>query len=218
MRMERVLLLANGDWGAREFAIRLAQQASFVIAADGAWDQAVALGIPVDEVVGDFDSSLLDPSDTASNVPAIHRFPTDKDWTDLELALEHALRRTPDELVVYGAFGGRLDHALANVSLLERALLHGIPMQMLTPTESLRLVDSDLMISDATLGDTVSLIPHSGEACLTTEGLQYPLSSECLKRGTTRGVSNVIRELPAWIRVHSGRVLVIHGSQGDLDA
>jgi len=213
--MERVLLLANGSWDTSGMLEALLPQVSFVIAADGAWDQALARGIPVDAVIGDFDSTQIDPDTLSTRLPELHRFPADKDWTDLELALDLAIERGPQEIVIYGALGGRLDHTLANLALLARGRAHSVAVCILSGLETLRLVDDSLVLANAMPGDTVSLIPVSDDVRVSSLGLRYPLDNERLILGATRGVSNVVREIPASLRVHSGSVLVVHGKQVD---
>ena len=76
-------------------------------------------GVCPDLAVGDFDSvteeELLRIKDSAKEVIQAH---PEKDDTDLELAVLACFERYPDaHLTIFGAFGGRLDHALANVFL-----------------------------------------------------------------------------------------------------
>ena len=76
-------------------------------------------GVCPDLAVGDFDSvteeELLRIKDSAKEVIQAH---PEKDDTDLELAVLACFERYPDaSLTIFGAFGGRLDHALANVFL-----------------------------------------------------------------------------------------------------
>ena len=98
----------------------LLPQGALVVAADSGLDLARRLGVPVDLVVGDFDSA--DPAGVAAAVAAgslLERHPADKDATDLELALDAVLRlgRSPVR-IVGGAGWDRLDHLVANFLLV----------------------------------------------------------------------------------------------------
>jgi thiamine pyrophosphokinase len=139
-------------------------------------------------------------------------FPEAKDWTDLELAIDHALRMRPACIVVYGALGGRADHAVTNLHLLEKGLEAGIPMECVTATETIRLTDGDLVLAGARVGDSVSLVPITESVRLSTEGLAYDLRDERLLRVASRGVSNSVRSLPARVTVAEGRLLVIRAA------
>jgi thiamine pyrophosphokinase len=89
-----------------------------VIAADSGLALAPILGCTVDLVVGDLDS--VDPDQLAAARAAgaeVERHPVDKDRTDLAIALDVAMSRSPDRITVVGGHGGRLDHLLANAAL-----------------------------------------------------------------------------------------------------
>ena len=206
-----ILVLADGEWSSTDRAADLARQAMLVIAADGAWARARAAGIEVDLVIGDLDS-LTQAERTALEASGVdvRAFPPDKDQTDLELALDDALTWRPSSIALYGAMGLRLDHAQANLHLLERALDVGIPIRLLHGTETAWVAAEGEEPVDGCIGDRVSLLPISESAIVSTQGLRFPLRRERLRRSETRGVSNRIDGLPAMIQVHEGRILVIH--------
>lgn len=212
MAVDTVLILANGEWGDATRLRGLADRADRIVAADGAWAKAVEAGIPVDRVIGDLDSltraerATLLASDTEVE---IHE--PEKDLTDLVLVLDHALSLSPAKLVVFGAFGGRIDHTLANVLLLERAAERGVEVELIADRETAWLIRGDFTLPIGRAGDRVSLIPLSEEAVVRTDGLRYRLDDEPLVRASAHGVSNVIDGLPVRIAVRSGTLLVVHG-------
>ena len=95
------------------------EDVDLVVAADGGARLADALGLRIDRWVGDGDS--LGPDGVAElrrRGVDVDLQPTDKDATDLELALEAALAAGARLVVILGALGvPRPDHALANVAL-----------------------------------------------------------------------------------------------------
>ena len=97
-----------------------------VIAADGGARHAAALGVAIDLWVGDGDSIGEDALAAleAAGVP-LERSPQDKDESDTELAIRAALRLGHDGVLILGALGGRIDHALANIGLLAMPELAG---------------------------------------------------------------------------------------------
>jgi thiamine pyrophosphokinase len=207
-----VLILANGPWIGDADARRRAAGARFVIAADGGFAKALAAGARVDLVVGDLDS--LDSAmreELARSGAEVRQYPAAKDWCDLELALDEALNRKPDRIVILGALGRRLDHELTNIHLLERGLAAHVPVVLVDGRQSVCLVDARHEVCEAAIGDLVSLIPISESVRATTSGLAYPLRDEVLQRAASRGVSNVVSNLPVEVDVASGRLLVIHG-------
>ena len=65
-------------------------EAQLVIAADSGGDHADELGLEVDLIIGDFDSCSSKAIEKANEV---RKFPTDKDVTDLELALAATIEK-----------------------------------------------------------------------------------------------------------------------------
>jgi len=212
MAGDSVLILANGEWGSTSRLSGLAAHVACVIAADGAWAKAHASGLHVDCVIGDLDS-LTSEQRTAlldSHVETQIHSPN-KDFTDLELAVEHALSLAPTKLIIFGALGGRLDHTLANVLLLERAIERGVEVELITGDETAWIIREGFTLPLGQPGDRVSLISLSDESVVRTDGLHYALDDEPLVRDSARGVSNVIVALPVQIAVRSGTLLVVHG-------
>ena len=81
----------------------------FVIAADGGYHNAQALGETPPLLVGDMDSlasSKLPPQIEKIEVPA------EKDFTDTQLAVDVALKKGAAEIIIIGGLDGRLDHTL----------------------------------------------------------------------------------------------------------
>lgn len=217
--MRRVLILANGDWGAREThrdrLLRLVGTADHVIAADGAFDCAIQWGIFVDTLIGDLDS-VKEPTGLPSRYPRLQviRHSPEKDLTDLELAMEWAIDQSAESLVLFGATGKRVDHTMANLALLERGLHAGVSVELVAGCETVRLVQNELVLSDAAPGDRVSLLPVSLFATVTTHGLRFALSGEKLFRGWGRGISNVVDDTPVRVHVETGVLAVVHAFEG----
>ena len=221
MAERAILILANGDWGGDEDLKRLhglIQNTDHVVATDGALDHATECGIEVNTLIGDLDS-VADSTQLEERFPNMEvlRHPTDKDWTDLELAIDWALEQTPVSIVVFGASGGRIDHTMANLALLEKGLHSGIPIELISGNESVRLIQGDLLLESAEIGDRVSLLPISLFCTVSTQGLKYALAREKLFRGQGRGISNVVVSLPAGIDVESGIVAVVYADGDDKD-
>ena len=90
--LSAALVFAGGDAPRPEVARQLAADA-LVVAADSGLEHAQQLERAVDLVVGDLDSVTSDALDRAVAAGAeVERHPTDKDATDLDLALQHCVR------------------------------------------------------------------------------------------------------------------------------
>lgn len=191
--------------------------AGYVVAADGGARHAAAFGLRVDHWVGDGDS--IDDAELANlraSGATIQRLREAKDETDTEVAIEAAAAAGAGAIVVLGGLGGpRIDHALANVQLLAHPVLEGRTAWLFDERGArLSLLDAangpTMRSLQGRVGDLVSLIPLAETADgVTTSGLGYPLVSEPLHLGRTRGVSNVRTEVVATVGLESGRLLLV---------
>lgn len=116
--MPRIALFAGGD------LIAVNRDFDLFVGVDRGAFYLLKQGLPLDLAVGDFDSvsdeELLRIKAGAKEV--IQAQP-EKDDTDLELAVLACFERYPDAyLTIFGAFGGRLDHALERLRLTKRSI------------------------------------------------------------------------------------------------
>lgn len=209
--MPRVLLFANGILPDLDSARRLIRDTDVILAADGGTRHALALGLVPSIVVGDFDS--LDPADRAaleSGGTRFVQFPRDKNETDLELALNHAIELGHREIIIVGALGDRLDQTLGNLSLLTDPRLSTFDFRLDDGVESAQFCRDQARV-EGRRGDLVSLIPWGGAVTgVRTEGLRWPLSDETLYPEKTRGISNELLGDLAQVKIESGLLLIIH--------
>ncbi|MFH1331529.1 MAG: thiamine diphosphokinase [Actinomycetota bacterium] len=190
----------------------LLPRGALVVAADSGLDLARRLGVPVDLVVGDFDSA--DPAGVAAAAAAgsrLERHPVDKDATDLELALDAVLRlgRSPVR-IVGGAGWDRLDHLMANFLLVASPRYASLRLRWRAKRAEVAPVHGRLALAGAP-GDLVTLLAVGGPATgVTTAGLRWPLHAETLAPGSTRGVSNELAASAAAVFVETGVLVAIH--------
>ncbi|RRR75976.1 MAG: thiamine diphosphokinase [Candidatus Viridilinea halotolerans] len=207
----KTFIIANApDFDLEPFRIHLTQ-ADLVIAADGGGNALYAAGMTPHFVIGDHDSLMPAAAEAfAAAGVALVRYPTAKDETDLELALLAAVERGAQQIDILGAFGGRWDQTLANVSLLAMPELRERQVRLLAAEQEAYLAHSATPIAGA-LNDIVSLLPLAGSARgITTHGLRYPLHNAELHFERSRGISNQICDLPAHVAVAEGILLVVH--------
>jgi thiamine pyrophosphokinase len=216
---EIVVVVVAGGEPPRPEALLAVPPGARVIAADGGLDHANALGLDVGTVVGDLDSIEQSAVDGATAGGArIVRHPTDKDATDLELALDAAVELQPSRIVVLAGGGGRLDHLLANVLLLASPRYAGVEIDAEIGTAQVHVIRGERVL-EAEKGDPVSLLALHGAAHgVSTEGLDYPLADETLEPGSSRGISNVFASDTARISVGEGVLVAVQPRFGEDDA
>jgi thiamine pyrophosphokinase len=209
----RTIIVAGGSPPSGEVWRRRLREGDRIIGADGGASHALARGLTPDLVIGDMDS--LADGDRALLEAKGCQFvvhPRAKDETDLELALTYAAAKGAPEIVVLGAFGGRLDHTLANILLLALPQLDQVPVWLVDDWEEIVLAQSGRRVTvEGQIGDLVSLLPLAGDASgVTTTGLAWELEGDRLCFGSSRGVSNEMTAPEAGIEVEEGLVLVVH--------
>jgi thiamine pyrophosphokinase len=211
MRPRVVVVLAGGDPVDPDTAPALPPDA-LVIAADSGVDQAARLGWRVDVAVGDFDSA--DPDRLAAAAAAgarVERHKPDKDATDLALALDAAVAAGGDRILVVGGHGGRLDHQLANLLLLAAPAYANAAIDASMGPAHVHVVHAGRPRRfPGRPGELVTLVAVGGPADdIWTEGLAWPLRGDTLLPGESRGVSNVLVDEKAEVRLGGGTLLAI---------
>ena len=159
--------------------------------------------------MGDMDSVSEDVLLRMQEKTQVERLPCEKDDTDGVHALDVAIARGAETITLLGALGGRLDHALANLMLLVRAHQSGVSARILDETVCIERVDGQAHLCGAK-GDTVSLLPLGEAKGVTLKGFFYPLERRDLDSAYPLGISNVVTEDAASIRVQSGDLLLFH--------
>lgn len=186
---------------------------AYVIAADSGLHHAAMLGLDVDLVIGDMDSvepAILDAAIQGGSTAQL--YPSDKDHTDLELAIEAALAHRPDRIVVVGSYTGRLDHLLGAMQLLVAVAERVAEITWTDGRTSLAVCrPSRAVVIRGHAGDRVSLLPGMLDAAgVSTAGLRWEIDREMLAAGSSRGISNILTGNRAVITVETGVVLTIH--------
>ncbi len=163
------------------------------------------LGIEPDLIVGDFDS--FDRPDTEIETIVL---PREKDDTDTVFAAKEALRRGFRDFLLVGVMGGRMDHTLGNVAILQMLREQGGRGRIVDDYSEMELVaEAPVIVEDSFRN--FSLLNISGTARgVTIEGAKYPLKDGEITCSYPIGISN--ETLPgerAVISVAEGELLLI---------
>jgi thiamine pyrophosphokinase len=209
--MSRIVIFANGEIPNLEKVRALMRADDFILCADGGTHHALALGLMPQLVIGDMDSVAAEEFQRIKESgAAIELFPRDKNETDLELALQTASKKNPDEILVIGALGGRLDQTLGNLALLSNAQLSSVDAKLDDGLEEIFFCREQVQVEGRS-GEIVSLIPWQGKVeGIETENLKWPLRDETLYPEKTRGISNEMSAGVARVKIKSGVLLVVH--------
>ena len=164
-------------------------------------------------VVGDFDSidqEILKFYKNNSEI-TFHKLNSKKDNTDTDIALNLAINLNSSEILILGALGKRMDHALANIHILKEPLDKEIPCYLIDEYNKIYLTKKNLTLyKNKTYGKYISLIPMTTEVeGLTLEGFKYSLKDAILPIGKSLGISNEIEEDVANIQIKKGILIII---------
>jgi len=182
---------------------------NFIICADGGLEHLIKIDIVPDLVIGDLDSISPDGLKYLEDkeIP-LEKFPSIKDKTDTELAMEYLIGRGFTEIVFMGVTGSRQDHSMANIFLLGTLLDRGIKGRIIDDNNIIQIVDDYLELSPSK-GHYVSLIPLSEKGIkVSLKGFFYNLDMKTIGFASTFGISNEIIEDMGSIQIHSGKALV----------
>lgn len=181
---------------------------SFVFAADGGYLTAKREGISIDFWIGDMDSAGGRPME--SDIPCTV-LPCEKDFGDVHTAVNAALSKGIREIYLVGCSGGRVDHYLANLALLEHIANAGGEAVLLDAQNAVRFLHPGTYTvpRDARFS-YLSLLALDETVCgVTLSGLKYPLCNATLFRAVPIGISNEWVADEATISIAKGRTLLI---------
>lgn len=214
--MKRAIIFVNGNLSDLRQAKKIILKNDYLICADGGVGHALKLGLTPQTVIGDFDSISLSLQKKLGekNIELI-KHPRKKDETDFELAIQLALKRRFNKIIIFGILGDRIDHFLANIFLITKIQTKNplIKIKIIEGNKEIFILNKEAIIKGK-IGDEVSIIPVSEKLeGLVTEGLEYKLDNEILLFGSTRGVSNVMKKKSAKVTAVSGIGLIEHNLQ-----
>ncbi|MDM8526725.1 thiamine diphosphokinase [Anaerolineales bacterium HSG24] len=211
--MPRIIIFANGHLTDPNYLLDQLRPTDRIFCADGGASHALSLGLTPEVVVGDFDS-LPDHQMTELEQAKVtlHRYPVDKDKTDLELTLDLAITEQPSEIILVTALGGRVDQMLANLMLLTRPEYQSGNISLLDGGQRVYLVRAHQTLAlPGQIGDTLSLLPLNAQVTgVTVTAVAWPLENATLLLGSTLSISNRLTKPQVTVSIAEGMVLVIH--------
>ncbi|MEH6946306.1 thiamine diphosphokinase [Bacillus sp. JJ634] len=169
--------------------------------------------------VGDFDSVTKDELQMMqAQLPEVSLFPSEKDETDLELALNWAIRQKPKNIYIFGATGGRIDHFLGNIQLLQQETV----LQCLDETD-IYIIDEKNSVTIKKPGTYniqydskkkyFSLLSVTKEVTgITLTGFKYPLHQARLTRGSTLCISNELISEYGNVSFEKGIIMMVRSN------
>lgn len=181
----------------------------YVICADGGLEKAENLKIVPNIIIGDLDSvnKVVLQKYLDMNIELL-KYPEEKDFTDMELAIDYAVEKGFKDIVLIGASGSRLDHTMANIMLIERYYKKGNNIKIIDNNNYVEILINNMEITNKK-NFYVSIVPISDSIeGITLIGFKYPLNGVKVNRGSTLCISNQIISEKGRIILSKGTALV----------
>ena len=189
--MKRIVIVANGSLG-KTFLSEI-RRIDYIVGVDHIAYWLIKHGIIPHIAIGDFDSCTQEEiKEIKKKVADVTEYPSEKDKTDLELAVDHVIALHPKKVIIYGAMGKRLDHELASVFLLKRLLDEGIEGILKDSQNEVCLVKTQIEMQKSKRFTYLSLLPYTKRITVTLQGFKYNVQRKTITKGETTGVSNEI--------------------------
>lgn len=209
----KVCIILNGE--VKDYIktkeIILEENYDYIIGADGGCNHLFKMNIIPNYIVGDLDSIEREVIEYYENKNVIFkRYPSHKDETDSEICIYLAKSLGADEIDLLATLGGRIDHTLANIGLMNYIKENSIRPRILTSEEEIFMVKNETINLKGKKGDTISVISINGESKgVTLEKLEYPLDNAIVNHLSPLGISNVMLEDECIISIEDGCALII---------
>ena len=205
----KTVIISGGEIKDYEFCSSIVRSADKVICADSGTRHAMNMKLTPDVIIGDMDSSSVQFIDFFSKKGVeVIQYPKEKDKTDTHICVEYALDFST-EIILLGATGNRIDHMLANISLLMLGIRRNIPISIIDNKNYIRMIEDSITLK-GNKGEFFSLIPYTEKVeGLSTRGAHYELEDAVMELGNPYGVSNYFEEETVSITIKKGFLLVI---------
>lgn len=204
---KKIAIVGNGRLDNTRFHKEVLSYVDFIICTDGGANSLDKMKIIPDVVAGDMDSikpSLLNKLIRNTKTRVI--IDDDQDLTDMEIGIEIAHEYKPNEIIILGAIGSRMDHTIANMySLLK--IKNNTKATIVDPHNEIVLVDKKITIHGIK-GETTSVLPLTKVHGLTYTGLKWNVKNLAPKFGWF-GICNQLTGSSATINLKKGKILVM---------
>ena len=176
-------------------------ESSFIVACDGGFEYLKKRKITPNLILGDFDSLGYIPNNAKA-------YPVEKDFTDGELALNECLKQNIKDIDFICAGGGREDHFLGNLSLVNKACSEGCFVKLITVNSIIYCTNNPIYLS-VNKNVIISVVAIEDSFIENSSGLKYPFINRIIKKESTLGISNIATSDKVFLNIQKGRVFVI---------
>ena len=176
-----------------------------VVCADRGITYCQKAGVQPDYLLGDGDSAGGSWHWAKEKGAGIHKYPSDKDETDLQLALAYILKEDKTAgIVITGVWGGRFDHNYNNVySALAAAERTAGPVVLSDEKETMAILPGpdELSIKFASEPEAISVLPLSESITVSIEGTKWEIKEKIVKKTNIYTISNRLKQESSLLKI-----------------
>lgn len=210
----RALIVSGGEKPSKKLLSELASKSELIIGADKGCDSLYDFNIIPKYIVGDFDSANIEKVKSLEECGAIKlEFNPEKDFTDSDSALNLAVEKGANEIILLGVTGTRLDHTFGNLGLLISALKKGVKATIINENNKIFLTNSSILLNRDRKYKYISFLSYGDVVRdLNIKNAKYNLKNYNLFIGDTMTVSNEFINETIEVEFRSGMLLVVYSN------
>lgn len=204
------VIICNGNLSLTKTQLNeIISSANLLIAVDAGLKYFFKFNIKPDIILGDMDSISPNILDNYKNIKNIF-YNKNKDQTDTELAVIHAINMGAQKITLIAGTGKRVDHTIGNIELLKKypniITIIENKTKILVINNKIKLILKNNNKNLENKNNIVSLFSVN-KPKITTNNLVYNLNNQELIF-PTHGVSNKIKNNPATISINNNLLIV----------
>lgn len=202
---KRCVIIGNASINNYNFLLKEIKEDDFLIYCDGGLKHLGKLNILPNLIVGDFDSFKNPNFDIETIV-----LPREKDDTDTMFAVKEGIKRGYKDFLLLGVIGERLDHSLANVSILLYLESLNLKAKIIDDYSEILLVSKnrELITNDFSYFSLINLLNNAKGVDVINA--KYPLIDVTLPTTYQYSISNeVLPNKVSQVSLKEGSLLLI---------
>lgn len=202
---KRCVIIGNASINNYNFLLKEIKEDDFLIYCDGGLKHLEKLNILPNLIVGDFDSFNNPNLDIETIV-----LPREKDDTDTMFAVKEGIKRGYKDFLLLGVIGERLDHSLANVSILLYLESLNLKAKIIDDYSEILLVSKnrELITNDFSYFSLINLLNNAKGVDVINA--KYPLIDATLSTTYQYSISNeVLPNKVSEVSLKEGSLLLI---------
>lgn len=207
----RAVVVSGGNPPSKKLIETILKEDDLLIGVDKGCNSLYEYGIKPNMILGDFDSakkSIIDEFEK-QGIKTL-RYNSNKDYTDTDLAYIKAKEAGAEKIIFLGTTGTRVDHSLANMGILIKALREGIKAEIVDDNNRIFLINKNSSLKGEK-GQTISFHALSDIVKnVNIKDARYELENYNMTLLEPRAVCNEFIDKEIKISFDSGIIMVIY--------